>query len=115
MVVDEIIIPDSGNYLFILEPGCASLPDPKLLTEKPSLEILQFGVQGYIEVVPFFNNLGQRPCVAFCNEEGKLKGMARNDYATILWQQALGPRMIDDYLVGNIVIVVADPKFLENM
>src|SRR5580765_6211004 len=50
---------------------------------------------GYIEAVPGFDTIshaGKRhACVAFCDEEGKLKGYPLNNHATTLWQAALMP------------------------
>lgn len=76
----------------------------------PKLETLQRLVGGYIEVVPLLQEYNGKPCVAYCNEEGKLNGMAVNVSATKLWHLALkeNDRIIDDVLVGDVVIITAD-------
>jgi hypothetical protein len=81
---------------------------------QPSAEILQKIVGGWIELVPYFTAYDGVPCIAFCNEEGKLKNLPYNPHATRLWQKAVdGP--VDDVLVGTIAIVVADRAFLQRM
>ena len=115
MLDDIAFVPDSGNYIYIIEWWHTMLPEPKVLIEQPSLEILQYGVGGHIELIPYFNNLYQRPCVAFCNEYGKQLMMKPNKYAHKLWEESLGRPIVEDHLVGNIVVIVAEPSFLRNM
>lgn len=79
---------------------CTSLPLPKL----------QELVGGYIETVPHFKEYEGEKCVAFCDEEGKLKGHKINAEATKIWYNQpemvkLGDRRFQDYLVGVVVIV----------
>jgi len=73
--------------------------------KEPPLQELQDLVDGYIEIVPQWSrHFGQR-CIAYCNEEGKLRGLPMNHRATAFWWAALGQR-VDDVLVGDIVLVV---------
>ena len=79
-------------------------------TNKVKLEDMQKLVGGYIETVPYFDTYEGEPCIAFCDEEGKLKGKARNITATDAWYYGLMSRGIpvepfSDYLVGDILIV----------
>ena len=53
--------------------------------------------------------------MAFCNEEGKMQGKLPNHLAQILWEENVGRIINEDQLVGNIVIIVADPSFLARM
>ena len=89
---------------------------------------LQNEVGGYIEMVPYwktYRDQGERkPCVAVCNEEGKLNGLPPNPLATALWHVALKEQMnIDlpkfagdlDHLVGQIVVVMGDEEFMEEL
>jgi hypothetical protein len=120
MMYDMPIIPDKGAFMYIISPADTFLPKPFELQEQPTLKQLQMGIgaggrPGLIELVPMFNNLYGRPCVAFCNEEGKLKGLKPNHYAQHLWEEATGRIIREDHLVGNIVIIVADRSFLNNM
>jgi hypothetical protein len=108
-------VPDFGNYIYIIEWSMIVLPQPKILTSQPPLEMLQYGVGGNIELIPYFNNLYQRPCVAFCNEYGKQLMMKPNKLAQKLWEESLGRPILEDHLVGNIVIIVAEPSFLREM
>lgn len=79
------------------------------ITAPPSLETLQEIVGGYIEAVPYFNSYGGEPCVAFCNEEGKLDGLPVNEVATAAWGEVLAKHGgLFDLLVGDIVIVTGD-------
>jgi hypothetical protein len=112
---DIPIIPDKGSFFYVISPIDTFLPKPFELVQAPTLKQLQMGVQGSIELVPFWNHLYGRPCVAFCNEVGKIKNLPRNHYAHALWEASLGRIITEDYLVGNIVIIVADRKFLENL
>ena len=70
---------------------------------------------GWLEVIPHFEQYGARPCVAFCDEEGKLKGLPLNPKATYAWYTCLAPEPFrPDQLHGPIVIVTADtPEELE--
>ncbi len=96
--------------------------------DRPSLEILQQAIGGgYIEVVPMFTDFPYNgelvDCIAFCDEDGKNKGMEMNPFATARWQQSLKrqghPGLLDkrgnmiDYLVGQIAIVFGDRAFME--
>jgi hypothetical protein len=82
----------------------------------PTLAELQAAVGGYIETVPFFDKVevdGKAvPCIAFCNEEGKLQRLPVNDLATFLWAQ-LG--MQSDFLVGPVCIIYGDEKLLRQI
>ena len=78
----------------------------------PDYTQLQSAVGGLIETVPYFDTYKKKPCVAFCNEEGKLEGLEFNLGASIAWSVALGvpfPAMVD-YLVGPVCIVSADTR-----
>ena len=85
------------------------------LAAAPRLPELQAGVGGDIELVPYFTRYQGKPCVAFCNELGKLHGLPINERATILWH-ALEPRFMGrDYLVGPIVIVTGDKQLMRDL
>jgi hypothetical protein len=84
------------------------------LTKFPALEQLQKAVDGYIELVPYFNKFEGNPCLAFCNEYGKLKHFPLNQIATNLWMEAFGQSVVPDYLVGTIVIVSGPKEFLKD-
>lgn len=84
------------------------------ITAAPTLEQLQAIVGGYIEAVPLFESFGGSPCVAFCNEEGKLIGLPYNDLATGLWHCAIGLEYpLDDALFGNVALIVGDAELIE--
>lgn len=106
----------------IFRPG-HSAPTVAPMTTEPPLGWLQNHVDGYIQVVPGFDHIehcGQiHRCVAFCNEEGKLKGMGLNRVATEAWEQALPTGLRNpkgellDLLVGPIVVLYGDEEFME--
>jgi len=75
---------------------------------QPGLQELQDIVNGYIEAVPHWEQHDGRPCVVYCNEEGKLRELPINMRATVAWYLALGSQ-VDDVLVGDIAIVVDLP------
>lgn len=101
--------------LVVIAPDGKTTSAP--LDAAPSLDALQEAVGGYIEVVPLFNSYEGGPCVAFCNEEGKLDRLDYNPYATAAWRRALGfdPRARGDYLVGSIAIVCGPEELLREL
>jgi hypothetical protein len=88
----------------------------KELAAPPALQDLQGGLGGgYIELVPYFTKYEGKPCVAFCDEDGKRKGLPINQRATALWYE-LEPRFMGvDILVGPIVIVTGDKQLMRDL
>jgi hypothetical protein len=90
---------------------------------------LQKEVGGYIEMVPYFKSFydeGEyKPCVAVCNEDGKLTGLPPNQLATAIWHAVLrkDPTLVDlplaggqlDSLVGPVVVVMGDEEFMDEL
>jgi hypothetical protein len=116
-----------GVYLKISVDGTITTIDTE---DPPSLDKLKEGIGGgYIEIVPLFNRITHKGkvihCVAFCDENGKRKGLQLNKTATNLWETALklvghpGLRTpngrIADYLVGSILVVSGDKEFMEEL
>jgi hypothetical protein len=117
----------------IYRPG-AAMPEETFLAVRPPLGFLNKAVGGYIEAVPGFNSICQDgravPCVAFCNEEGKLQGLPFNNSATALWDRALRRIVGDDgglmypnglsgdegrpadVLVGPVIVLIGDDEFM---
>jgi hypothetical protein len=104
----------------------------------PTLKFLQTAVGGHIELVPYFTTVYVKTpeltlvdCIAYCNEEGKLKGLEVNGIATVLWDRALkrhrnsdGELMfpggliaadggVKDMLFGPVVVLYGDAEFME--
>lgn len=82
-------------------------------TDKEHLARLQELVGGFIETVPAWNTWQGRRCVVYCNEEGLLTHLQRNEQATTAWRECLigrGLRVLADHaggegsLVGTVVI-----------
>jgi hypothetical protein len=75
----------------------------------PSLIDLQTMVGGYVEIVPHWKTYQGQLCIAYANEEGKVKGLPFNLEATELWykqlQYARQQSVTGDILVGDIAIV----------
>jgi hypothetical protein len=113
MIINKV--PETGNYIYIIKPTDTSLPEGKVLLKQPPLEMLQFGVEGHIELIPLFNKFFGRLCVAFCHEEGKLMGKLPNLLAQHYWETSVGKIITEDHLVGNIVVIVCEPSFLKEM
>jgi hypothetical protein len=100
------------NYMFIIHPGDIVIAGEEL-TEIPKLEKLKAGLNGgYMELVPFLNKFMGRYCVAFCDEDGKRKGLRPNELAQEIWEEAIGRPILNDHLVGPIVIIVGSLSFL---
>jgi hypothetical protein len=105
---------DQGkNYLIIIGPG-GQIEEHELV-RVPNLDALQKAVGGYIEVVPYFTKYEGRPCIALCNENGKIEGLPVNRKAQAFWELSFGRPITEDHLVGSIAIVVGSPQFLEQM
>ena len=82
----------------------------RVCSEPPPYEVLKELIDGYIELVPGFNKFQDEHCIAYCNEEGKLLGLQRNDMATKLWLQQHSTK---DYFRGNVIILYGDDDFME--
>lgn len=96
----------------------------KEVSGSPSLQLLKEAIGGgLIETVPYFDSIithtGQlKKCVAFVDEEGKLKGQAINVMANKLWHQAQqrrGHAPIQDVLVGKVCIVWGDEAWMREL
>jgi hypothetical protein len=112
----------------LYRPGSAG-PEITEFTASPGLEFLQSCVSGYVEAVPSFASIEYdgkiRPCVTFCNEEGKLDGLPLNQEATLLWDRALRRTRhsglscpdgtLADVLVGPIVVLIGDEEFIDSL
>ena len=78
-------------------------------TKHPSLQRLRKVVGGHIEMVPLWTHYGGHPCVAYCNEEGKLEGLPVNPVASIAWYRSVG-RHMDDVLCGHVICIINLPE-----
>lgn len=84
------------------------------LTEVPDYLVLKAALNGgMLQLVPYFRRYNGSPCVAFCDEEGKIKKLPVNLKANTEWVEQIG--LIDDVLVGPIVIVCGNDKFLDKL
>lgn len=111
----DIEVKMEKNYMFIIKPGITDWQVEEL-SEVPRLDKLKAGLDGgMLEIVPHFNKFMSRKCIVFVDEEGKLKGLPRNDIAHLLWEKSYGGPIRDDYLVGPIVIIVGSPGFLAQL
>ncbi len=96
-------------------------PKPEIIefTAEPEFSELRALVGGDLEAVPGFFSIEHegavRRCVAFCDADGKRKGLPLNMTATILWHNALRREMgiglirrdgkRADHLVGPVSIL----------
>lgn len=106
--------------LRIYRPGNPAVAKVRVLDRAAGLEDLQGAIDGgLIEVVSFLRKVviegASRPCIAFCDEEGKLKHLSFNEAATKLWVDALGGHPLTDVLVGPVVVCVGDTEFLRSL
>lgn len=99
-----ITIPVNGNIT------TENVTDPNVLKK------LRVIVGGPVEVVPLFNtytyNGKKRPCVVFCNEEGKIEDLPVNRRATFYWLNS-AKRPLSDVLVGDVAVIIGDEEFFE--
>lgn len=79
-----------------------------------NLDIYQAAVGGLIQIVPGITQYEDKPAVVFCNDEGKLHGLAYNEAATVLWARAydMPVEALSDFIVGDIAIVTGDADFM---
>jgi hypothetical protein len=106
-----------------------SAPNVRVLDELPLaavpdlLELQRHLNGGYIERVPGFTSIEHRGevrrCIAFCDEDGKMKGLPINHYATILWKfacQRLKPdETVTDRLCGSVLIIYGDDELMSKL
>jgi hypothetical protein len=76
--------------------------------DQPTLQQLQDIVDGYIQIVPGWDDYMGKEAVVYCNEDGKLRQLPINQRATALWFAKLG-YLGDDVLCGDVVLVVDLP------
>ena len=109
-----------NGTMLIISPSGSIKTVP--LYAAPDLEKLQEEVGGYIEAISLFDRITYRgttyPCAAFCNEEGKLKGMEPNQRATMVWLAALAahkipPEKVDDVLCGKVLVIFGDRELMD--
>jgi hypothetical protein len=98
----------SEKKMIVLTPDGEKTETP--IKKTPGLSKLQNLVGGYIEVVPFFDSYEGQPCVAVCNEEGRIRGMRLNRQATEAFEMAIDAKtddlLIPHALVGPVVILI---------
>jgi hypothetical protein len=90
-------------------------PDGGITTQtvpRADYALLRSLVGGLIETVPHFTRYEGRPCRAFVDEEGQLKGLPLNVTATRLWRERLGRGAFryEPLLYGVLVIDQTAPK-----
>ena len=111
--------------LLVFQPH--AVPQVREFSHPPSQEEVQVVVGGDLQVVPGFRTIRYGDvvmgCVALCNANGKLKGLAMNDLATIAWKEALrraveaglwrSEIMPTDPLVGTVAVLFGDREFMD--
>lgn len=82
----------------------------------PGLAALQEAVGGYIEFIPWMNQFvtkdGPKPCVTYCNEEGRIVGLPVNRIAN---EMSIDPSTQVYPLLGTIVILTGDDEFMADL
>lgn len=96
--------------------------------EEPTGEMIRQAIGGgWMELVPYFNSFeidtgDVRACVAFCDEEGKIKMLPKNPRANRAWERALlqQKRTLKDrngkpydFLCGDVAVVFGDKQFMD--
>jgi Domain of unknown function (DUF3846) len=99
--------------LIVIEPDSTVTVRP--LDGPPGLQELTKAVGGWLETVPYFTAFAGDPCVAFCDEDGKRKRLPVNEVATFLWKVSVGRNVLDDVLVGPVVIITGPHSFLNKL
>lgn len=113
------------GFALIFRPG-ETTGELHKFTEPPTLQFMRDAVEGDLELVPGFDSIGGRRCVAFCNEHGKLDhvNLPMNETATALWETALNNRRSTlrdayggsiDWLVGPVLVLYGDDEFMAEL
>lgn len=103
------------GFYTVIEPNPAthkSIFKPTALVVPPTLTFMQNLVGGPIEVIPKFTSWQGQPCIAICNEEGKMRNLPLNITATESWKFITETY---DYLVGTVVVFQGSPEFLKSI
>lgn len=100
-----------GKMTVLKPDGSTEVTDG--LDKCPNYTELNKAIGGSFQTVPYFDKYNDERCVAFCNEEGKILGLPYNEPAQHLWLAQVG--LIDDYLVGDIVILQGDAAFMRSI
>lgn len=81
------------------------------------LKEVQYIVGGYIQEIPGFDTYAGYQCVAFCNEEGKIKELPVNFMACKAWYEAMDKKGLKtvDVLCGNVAVVYGDKEFMRKI
>jgi hypothetical protein len=115
-----------GGILIVRQNGKI---EQRELNRAPTGQELHDIINGYLEVVPYWNSVvvsaptsfGPVRCVAFCDEDGKTTGnKLPNAKATLMWDEALqrdrGETLRGrDHLVGDIAVVWGDRELLADL
>ena len=97
-------VPQDGNWMYVITPDLPLIPLGTELNTVPDLALLKKGLDGgLLEIVPRLNTFFGRKCIAFCDEEGKMKGLQYNIIAHRIWEDSVGRSITEDYLVGPII------------
>ncbi len=101
---NHLVVADEGNLIKLLDTPISIKTTPKTALietkedcKKLTLEDAQKWVEGYIQGVPLTN--GDYMIV---NEEGKLKNLAINYTASMVWSKHFGKT---DLMLGNAIII----------
>lgn len=102
---------EEQRYVILITPEGVMYPVHCWPGEKLELKTLQQLVDGYIEVVPALPGIewdreADGEPVLLVNEEGKLRGLPRNDLATEMTM------LFQDDIVGNAVLMAAKDEGL---
>ena len=118
------------GYSIIIDPVQGVMETSRTDWDKPiPLNVLQSAVGGFIESIPLFECMmyeGQEiETVAFCNEEGKLNNLPRNEVAQGIWTASIASRnnisyeeaekSTQDVLVGPVIVVWGDEEFMAEL
>lgn len=110
----EPTLSDDNKYMITIKTNGDIKCD--IITKIPDYLTLKSGLDnGLLEIVPMLNTFLGRDCIAFCDEEGKLKNLPPNKKAQEYWEAAYGRKITVDHLVGPIVIIVGPRSWLARM
>lgn len=94
----------------------------RYLDRAPTLQQYQEEVGGYIQEVPHLTTFRGKRCIAYCNEEGLIRGLKFNSAASNLWfrtMQGRNPSRVltpsHFYLHGPVVIHTKGHNFAESV
>jgi Na+/alanine symporter len=101
------MVTKSKDYAVAIIPPSGDIIHTRIAKGAGELKTLQEAVGGYIELVTVI--YGVKRCVAFVNEEGRLKNLEFNERASNAYRDALRQQHAG-VIVGTMIVCLENPS-----